>query len=92
MKHQVLYSERIFSKWITLILAPFTLLFLFILLFQIFIGPIGSRPAPNWFFFIMFIFFLGATVNFSYLIIKVTSTELRLVMVFSKGNICGEIS
>ncbi|MFW0860293.1 MAG: hypothetical protein AAGB97_09125 [Dehalococcoidia bacterium] len=72
MQTNNIYEEKISSKWITGILAVTTAGFLFILVYQILIGPIGTRPAPNWFFLAMFLLFLGLIVNFSKLNIKMT--------------------
>jgi hypothetical protein len=66
------YEEKIFSKGITGILAAITVGFLLALVYQTSVGPIGADPAPNWFFLLMFLLFLGVTINFSRLSIKTT--------------------
>jgi len=72
MQSDSIYEEKIFSKWITGILAAVTVGFLFVLIYQILVEPIGTRPAPNWFFLLMFLLFLGVTINFSRLVIGMT--------------------
>jgi len=72
MQSDNIYDEKTFSKWSTVIVGPFTVGFLFVLIYQILVGPIGARPAPNWFFLLMFLLFLGVTINFSRLSIKMT--------------------
>ncbi|NYT00550.1 MAG: hypothetical protein GKB99_02350 [Methanocellales archaeon] len=73
MRLENIYEEKLFSKGTTGMLAPITIVFLSILFYQIFIGPIGNRPAPNGFFLIMFLLCLFLTINFSNLIIRMTS-------------------
>lgn len=72
MQTDNIYEEKIFSKWITGILAAVTVSFLFVLVYQILVEPIGARPAPNWFFLLMFLLFIGITINFSTLSIRMT--------------------
>ena len=73
MQIEKIYEEKIFSKGITVLLTIATIVFLLALLHQATVGPIGTRPAPNWFLLVMFLLFLGLTVNFSNLSIKMTS-------------------
>jgi hypothetical protein len=68
----VLYQEKIYSKWLTTIFGFFTILLLFFIIYQLFIGPLGNHPAPNWVLMIMFLVLLGLTINFIALIIKIT--------------------
>ncbi|MBE0516747.1 MAG: hypothetical protein IBX41_05080 [Methanophagales archaeon] len=72
MRTNYLYAETIFSKGITAVLSIFTAGFLFVLVYQGLVGPLGDRPAPNWFFLYMVLFFLAITANFSRLSIKMT--------------------
>ena len=79
MQGDNLYEEKIPSKqWMTGILTVFTAGFLFVLVYQILVGPIGTRPASNWFFLLMFLLFLGVTINFSRLSIKITHLSVRV--------------
>jgi len=78
MQTENIYEEKIFSKWITVILVSVTVGLLFVLVYQILLEPIGTRPAPSWFFLIMFLLFLGVTINFSRLIIRMTHRSLSV--------------
>jgi len=87
MQVENIYKEKVFSKWITVMLSIITIGFFFILVYQILIGPIGTRPAPSWFFLAMFLLFLGLTVNFSNLNIKMTLRYLSVGYGIFKHNI-----
>lgn len=76
MKIEALYQEKLTSKWITIIFLFFALLFLFFIIYQAFIGPLGNNPAPNWALAIMFLIFLFLTVNFLRLTIQITPQHL----------------
>lgn len=78
MQPGTIYEEKITSKWITLVLAPVTGVMLFLLGYQVIRGPFGDRPAPTWFFLIMFLLFLGITMNFSRLIIRMTPSSVSI--------------
>ncbi|MBZ9571784.1 hypothetical protein KJA15_00360 [Patescibacteria group bacterium] len=62
----------------TSILTAFTAGFLFVLVYQILVGPVGTRPASNWFFLLMFLLFLGVTINFSRLSIRITHLSVKV--------------
>ncbi|MFP3871621.1 MAG: hypothetical protein ACOC55_05345 [Candidatus Natronoplasma sp.] len=72
------YEEIIFSKWATLLLSSVTIVFLGLSSYQLFIAPIGTDPAPDWFWLIMFLLFLGITVNFSRLKISIDSAGITI--------------
>lgn len=76
MQTENIYEEKIFSKWSTVIMVAFTVFLLYALIYQILVEPIGARPAPNWFSLFMFLLFLGITINFSRLIIRMTHRSL----------------
>ncbi len=69
---QFLYQEKLSSIWITLIFLIISLFFLFLILYQIFIGPLGNNPAPNWILAIIFLAFLFLSINFIKLVIQIT--------------------
>ncbi len=73
MQTKDFYEEKIFSKWTVVILIVFIAIFLFLLFYQILVGPIGTNPAPNWFYMFMFLLFWGVMINFSILTIRMTS-------------------
>ena len=71
-----IYEEKIFSKWVVIIMIIITAGLLFILVYQILVKPIDINPPPSWFYlfmFLLFILFIGITINFSNLNIKMTS-------------------
>lgn len=73
-----IYEEKLFSKWITTILASVTGIMLFILVYQLVKGPIGAKPAPTWFFLVMSLLFLGLTIGFSRVIILMTPEHVSI--------------
>lgn len=78
MQADNIYEEKIFLKGTTGVLAVFTAGFLFALVYQILVEPIGVRPAPNWFFLLMFLLFLGVMINFSRLVIRMTPRSIAV--------------
>ena len=90
MQVENIYEEKVFSRGLTVVLAVATISLLFVLLYQTIVGPIGTRPAPNWFFLAMFLLFLGLTVNFSNLSIRITPRYLSVGYGIFKHNISWE--
>jgi len=91
MQGDNLYEEKISSKWwMTGILTAFTAGFLFALVYQILVGPIGTHPALNWFFSPMFLLFLGAAINFSRLTIRITHLSVKVSYGIFKHTITRE--
>ncbi len=90
MRTENIYDEKIFSKWMTAILAVLTTSLLFVLLYQIIVGPIGTRSAPNWFFLFMFLLFLGVMINFSRLTIRMTHRSISVGYGIIKHSIIWE--
>jgi hypothetical protein len=82
-----LYQERILSRWTVVIASAVTGAMLFMLIYQIIVGPVGDRPAPDWFFLIMFLLFLGITINFSLLRITITTDSLNVAYGIFKRTI-----
>ena len=78
MQPGALYEEKITSKWMTAILIPVTGIMLFLLGYQVLIGPLGTPPAPTWFYLIMALLFLGVTLNFSKVIIRMTPSSIAV--------------
>lgn len=76
MGEEYLYEERIIAKWLLLIFVALTSFMLFFLLYQMFIGPFGGDPAPNWFYLLMFLVFLVLLVNFYGISIKMTHQHI----------------
>ncbi len=73
-----IYEEKLFSKWITIILASVTGIMLFFLVYQLVKGPLGTKPAPTWFLLVLTLLFLGVTINFSRVIIRITPEHVSL--------------
>ncbi len=78
MQPNNIYTEKIFSKGMTAMLAFITAVFLFSSYYQLFVEPIGKKPAPDWLFPIMFSLFLGITINFRWLIITITPESVSV--------------
>ena len=87
MQIENIYEEKLFSKGLTVTLAAVTAGLLFVSLYQIIVGRRGIRPAPNWFFLVMFLLFLGLTVNFRNLNIKMTPRYISVGYGIFKHNI-----
>ena len=87
MQTDNIYEEKIFSRWTTGILAAVTASLLFVLIYQILVEPIGTRPAPNWFFLLMFLLFVGVMINFSRLSIRITTRSVNVGYGIFKHNI-----
>ncbi len=90
MQTKNLYEEKIFLKWTAGILTSITTVFLFLLFYQILVGPIGTNPAPNWFFLFMFLLFLGVMINFSRLTIRMTPRSISIGYGIIKHSILWE--
>ncbi|AEG19219.1 hypothetical protein [Methanobacterium paludis] len=73
-----LYEEKLFSKWSTIIFTIFTVLFLGLTVYQIFIGPLGDNKAPTWLLGLIFFLFLLFTINFSFMTLKLTPEFLSV--------------
>jgi hypothetical protein len=78
MQPGYIYEEKLFSKWITLILGSVPAIMFFLLVYQLIKGPIGTNPAPNWFFVIMGVVFLVLTIMFSRVIIQMTPERVSI--------------
>lgn len=70
---ETIYEERIYSRWNILITGIVVLALLAMLVWQTTAGPLGTRPASNWFFAGMSLFFLFIGINFARLTIRVTT-------------------
>ena len=84
MKSDNVYQETLpfpLAKFALVILALFTLLMLFLFFYQIAVGPLGNRPAPNWFYLVMFVFLAVITAfvtNFTKLTISIDSQSITV--------------
>lgn len=100
MRGDLIYEERIPFPLVKLVLGLFVvlaILFLAMLLYQVLVSPLGPRPAPDWFWLLMFLWFSGITVfvvNFRKLTITITSQSVvvsfgRLKRVIPWDNVSG---
>lgn len=87
MDSDYIYEEKIFAKVIGGLLGSVTALMLVILIYQIIVEPLGDDPAPTLFFLIMFLIFLGLTLIFSRLIIRITFHSITVGFGIIKRNI-----
>ena len=84
MQAPEIYEETIPFPLIKIVLGVFiacTLLFLVLLVYQVFVGQVGSNPAPSWFYLIMFLWFAGFSAlvrNFNKLAIKITTQSITV--------------
>jgi len=70
---RIIYEERLFSRWITLVLGIVTLLMLWRVVQQLQGSP--AAEVPFWFFPAMMLLFVLCTVNFAWLTIRITDEE-----------------
>lgn len=75
---KMLYEEDIYSRWNIVILGAVSLSLLGDLVYQLLVSPVGTRPAPDWFFLVIFLFFLALGVNFARLRIRVTPESITV--------------
>ncbi len=74
----IIYEESIFAKWLTSILALVTIVFFLMLLYQILAKSTSGQFTYPWFLFLMFLLFLGFTINFRKLVIKMKPDEISV--------------
>lgn len=81
------YEERIFSGWLTIVLGIVTCVLFGIFIYQRQVGPVGTRPAPDWILLAIALLLLVITVNFAKLTIKITAQGISVGYGFIKHNI-----
>ena len=72
-----IYEENrsfLLGKLAFILMVCITLLFLFLYVYQTVSGPLGTKPAPDWFYLVMFILFIGI----SYLVSNFQSLKIRM--------------
>ncbi|MFP4170195.1 MAG: hypothetical protein ACLFUV_04135 [Methanomassiliicoccales archaeon] len=74
----LIYRERIFARWLGALTGGLSLLFLSLFAYQALIGPLGEPAPPNLIFLGMFLIFLFLTLNFSALVVSMTTDFLRV--------------
>ncbi len=81
---RAVYREEIevpLAKWLMWLFAFLTLGFAWILVYRLFVGPVGQRPAPTWFWGLMVLSQLGPLIllrNFMRLTIEITGTHITV--------------
>ena len=84
MQVNEIYKETVPFALMRLVLGVFiacTLLFLGLFVYQVLVGPVGTKPAPDWVYLLMFLWFAGFTAlirNFSKLAIKITAQSINV--------------
>ena len=84
MQKDEIYREEVpfhLTKFVLVLFVLITILMLFLFIYQLVDGPVGSRPAPDWVYLVMFFFFGVMTVfvsNFSKLTIIITSQAITV--------------
>ncbi len=73
--NMVVYEERLFSRWLTLILGVISLLMLWQVTQQV-RGLNQADDAPLWLYVVMLAVFVALTVNFAWLTIRMTDEEI----------------
>ncbi|UCB43117.1 MAG: hypothetical protein JSV77_00255 [Dehalococcoidales bacterium] len=79
-----LYEENLpfpLATVATLVILLVALLMLILFILQLSSGPLGSRPAPDWFYLLMFIFMSAITflvANFRTLAIRITNQSVTV--------------
>ncbi|HEY33117.1 MAG TPA: hypothetical protein G4O10_08440 [Dehalococcoidia bacterium] len=88
-----LYEENLpfpLATVATLVILLIALLMLILFVLQIVSGPIGNRPAPDWFYLVMFIFMAAITflvANFRVLTIRMTGQSVMVAYGLIKKTI-----
>lgn len=78
MEPGAIYEEKVISRWMAAILMIVTGIMLFLLGYEIVVAPIETPPVLTWFYLVMFLLFLGLTLVFSRLIIKMTPASISV--------------
>lgn len=69
---KVLYSEKNVSTGIAIILGVISLLMAGFFVIQLIVGPLGTRPAPDWLLLVIAVFSIATTINFCWLSVTLT--------------------
>ncbi len=81
------YEERIFSGWLAVIVGAASVALFGLFLNQCLVGPVGTRPAPDWILLAVALLLLVITVNFATLTIKVTAHGISVGYGIIRHNI-----
>ncbi len=83
----ILHEERIHFYLVSLIFIPLIFIFSAILLYQIYVAPVGSKPAPNGFYLIFILVFAVFEIGFSNYHLLLTSDLVVAGFPFYKKRI-----
>lgn len=72
MSLNAIYKERIYSRWLTIVLGIVTCVLFGVFIYQRLEGPVGTRPAPDGILLAAALLLLAVTVNFATLTIRLT--------------------
>lgn len=73
-----IYEEKLYSKWMSLVLGSVTTIFFILGGYEILAGIEWDEPLPVWFWPVMALLFLGLTINFLKLTIKMDHDGLKV--------------
>ena len=79
-----IYKEIVPFPLMKLVLGLFialTIVFLVVFIYQVLVGPVGTKPGPDWLYIIMFLLFAGFTAlmrSFNKLAIKVSTQSITV--------------
>lgn len=72
------FTEKIFSKGLTIILSLVILVMAAVTVVQAISGPVGTKPAPTWVLIAFTLLFFLVTLNFLYLKIVLDEKGIRV--------------
>lgn len=78
MKDNIIYKEKRASIGIFVLLFSFTIAMAVYFVVQLFYGPLGSNPAPDWFLALLTVLFFLLSINFSHIEIKLTDQYIKV--------------
>jgi hypothetical protein len=78
MQPGAIYEEKILAKWLTAIFGSIAALMLFLLVRQVLVRPLVSRPALKWFFLVIFLLSVVLAFIFSRLTIRMTPASISV--------------
>ncbi len=79
-----IYEEIVPFPLMKLVLGLFialTIVFLVVFVYQVLVGPVGTKPGPDWLYIIMFLLFAGFTVlirSFNKLAVIITTQSITV--------------
>ncbi len=87
MNANAIYEERIYSRWLTTALVIVACILFGMLIYQHLVGPVGTRPAPDWILLAIALLLLAVMVNFATLTIRLTQSGISVGYGIIRHNI-----